>query len=397
MKVLLTLLVSAAVCSAETAAPAAKIAPAAPAPSKRLKPEEATLVEGSAVTTDVFAKLDWVQGSGPKAWEPGKVYLFECWATWCGPCIAAIPHVNDLHKKYSEKGLIVSGINVWEDGKDKVSEFVKKKGDGMSYNIAYTGKGGAFETEWLNPAGITGIPHAFVVKDGKVLMKTHPMQLTEEVIEALLAGGDAQAKALDSIAAKKAAQGKMSGLIRDFMTAKTAKDVDGMTKAIAALKEADPAAANLPMMNFDLLIAKKDWAAAETAIDALQGQSRLLVLFNASRGLLSNDEAPASFVKKVATTLAPDMESKGGAMENQLVSALLWKAGEKEAALKTAKLAAEKAASAPVVPGRMSLPAAPFKSYAEAMEKGTPPTMEEFTTQIRAELQKAAPAPKAAE
>lgn len=397
MKVILSLLVSAAVCSAETAVPAAKIAPAAPAAAKRLKPEEATLIEGSAVTTDVFAKLDWVQGSGPKAWEPGKVYLFECWATWCGPCIAAIPHVNDLHKKYAEKGLIVSGINVWEDGKDKVTEFVKKKGDGMSYNIAYTGKGGAFETEWLNPAGITGIPHAFVVKDGKVLMKTHPMQLTEEFIEALLAGGDAQAKALESIAAKKAAQGKVSGIIRDFVAAKTAKDADAMSKAMAALKEADPAAANLPMMNFDLLIAKKDWAAAETAIDALQGQSRLLVLFNASRSLLSNDEAPASFLKKVATTLAPEMESKGGAMENQLVSALLWKAGDKEPALKSAKLAAEKAAAAPVVPGRMSLPAAPFKSYAEAMEKGTPPTMEEFTDMIKAELQKTAPAPKAAE
>jgi len=397
VKVILSLLVSAAVCAAETAVPAARIAPAADAASKRLKPEEATLVEGSAVTTDVFAKLDWVQGSGPKAWEPGKVYLFECWATWCGPCIAAIPHVNELHKKYAEKGLIVSGINVWEDGKDKVTEFVKKKGDGMSYNVAYTGKGGAFETEWLNPAGVTGIPHAFVVKDGKVIMKTHPMQLTEEVIEAILAGGDAQAKALESIETKKAAQGKISGIVRDFVTAKTAKDVDAMSKAMAALKETDPDAANLPMMNFDLLIAKKEWAAAETAIDALQGQSRLPILFSAARTLLTNDEAPASFVKKVATTLAPDMESKGGAMENQMISAMLWKAGEKEAALKAAKFAAEKAASAPALPGRMSLPAAPFKSYAEAMEKGTPPTMEEFTAMVKAEMQKAAPAPKAAE
>ena len=397
MKFILPLLVSAAVCSAETATPAAGIAPAADAAPKRLKPEEATLVEGSPVTTDVFARLDWVQGSGPKAWEPGKVYLFECWATWCGPCIAAIPHVNELHKKYAEKGLIVSGINVWEDGKDKVAEFVKKKGDGMSYNIAYTGKGGAFETEWLNPAGVTGIPHAFVVKDGKVIMKTHPMQLTEEVIEALLAGGEAQVKALESIAARKAAQGRISGIVRDFGTAKTAKDVEGMNKAIAALKEVDPEATYLPMMNFDLLIVKKDWAAAETAIDTLQGQSRLLVLFNTGRTLLAGDEAPVSFVRKIATTLAPDMESKGGAMENQMVSAMLWKAGEKEAALKTAKLAADKAASAPVIPGRVSLPAGPFKSYAEAMEKGSPPTIEEFTAMIKAEMQKAAPAPKAAQ
>ena len=75
-------------------------------------------------------------------------------------------------------------------------------------------------------------------------------------------------------------EGRGSAATTQAVAAKTAKDADAMSKAMAALKEADPAAANLPMMNFDLLIAKKDCAAAETAIDALQGQSRLLVLFN---------------------------------------------------------------------------------------------------------------------
>lgn len=386
MKAILTLLVSAAICTAETAAPAAKTA-------------ETTLVAGSALTTDVFAKLDWIQGSGPKAWEPGKVYIFECWATWCGPCLAAIPHVNELHKKYAAKGLIVSGINVWEDGKDKVAEFVKNKGDGMSYNVAYTGKGGAFETEWLKPAGITGIPHAFVVKDGKLVMKTHPMQLTEEVIEALLAGGDAQKKAMDGLASKQAAQDKVKSVMMAFGQAKAKSDAEGMQKAMGDLKELDKDSAYLPMMDFDVLIAKKDWAAAEAAIGTLPDQARLMTLFGAARSILmTKDEIPASFCKTVATTLAPEMESKGGPMENQMIAAILWKAGEKESALKAAKLAAEKATSAPATPGRMRLPAAPFTSYAEAMEKGTPPSMEEFTDMVKAEMQKAAPAaPKSAE
>jgi thiol-disulfide isomerase/thioredoxin len=402
VKIILSLLVSAAVCTAEAAenaVPAGKVVPSPQGGSARPKPEEATLIEGSAVTTDVFAKLDWIQGSGPKTWEPGKVYLFECWATWCGPCIAAIPHVNELHQKYSGKGLIISGINVWEDGKDKVVEFVKKKGDGMAYNVAYTGKGGAFETEWLTPAGVTGIPHAFVVKDGKILLKTHPMQLTDGIIEAFLAGGDAQKKAIDGIAAKQAAQGKVSGVMRAYSQAKAKNDAEGIAKAISDLKELDADSPYLSMMGFDLLIAKKDWAAAETGIGTLPEQGRLMTLFGAARSLLSSkDEVPATFVKAVATTLAPEMESKGGPMENQMIAALLWKAGEKEAALKAAKLAAEKAASAPATPGRMSLPVAPFTSYAEALEKGTPPTAEEFAATVRAEMQKSAPAaPKSAE
>lgn len=117
---------------------------AAPAPA---------LVPGGEVKPDALQKGEWVQGEAPAAWEPGKVYMLECWATWCGPCLAVIPHVNELHKKYSEKGLRVIGVNVWEDGKEKVSKFVQGKGEGMSYPVVYTGRGSDFEKEWLKAAG----------------------------------------------------------------------------------------------------------------------------------------------------------------------------------------------------------------------------------------------------
>jgi len=122
---------------------------------------------GDSVTPDALSKLEWVQGAAPTAWEPGKVYILECWATWCGPCVAAIPHVDELFDKYQEKGLRVIGVNVREDGKDKVEAFVKNKGDGMSYPVAYTGKGGVFETEWLKPADVSGIPHPRAAARGK--------------------------------------------------------------------------------------------------------------------------------------------------------------------------------------------------------------------------------------
>jgi thiol-disulfide isomerase/thioredoxin len=137
----------------------------------------------------------------PKTWEPGKVYLFEFWATWCGPCIAAIPHVNELHKKYAAKGLIVNGINIKEDGKEKVADFVKNKGDGMSYNVAYSGDKSPFLTEWYDAFGLRGIPTTLIVKDGKLILRSHPMRLTDEIIEAILAGGDAQEQAITRMSA----------------------------------------------------------------------------------------------------------------------------------------------------------------------------------------------------
>jgi thiol-disulfide isomerase/thioredoxin len=127
---------------AEPKAPAAATKPAEttkPAPVAGPRDPSKPLKPGDEVTTYALGKLDWIKGSAPAEWEAGKVYVFECWAMWCGPCVAAIPHVNELHKKYESKGLRVYGVNVWEDGKDKVAAFVANKGEGMAYPVAYTG------------------------------------------------------------------------------------------------------------------------------------------------------------------------------------------------------------------------------------------------------------------
>jgi len=39
----------------------------------------------------------------------GKIVLIDFWATWCGPCLAQIPHANEISKKYADKGVVVFG------------------------------------------------------------------------------------------------------------------------------------------------------------------------------------------------------------------------------------------------------------------------------------------------
>ena len=48
----------------------------------------------------------------------GKVVLVDFWASWCGPCRDSFPAMNELHKKYADRGLVIIAINVDEKRAD---------------------------------------------------------------------------------------------------------------------------------------------------------------------------------------------------------------------------------------------------------------------------------------
>src|SRR4051812_18502834 len=39
-----------------------------------------------------------------------NVVLLDFWATWCVPCEAALPHIEELYQRYKDNGLVVLGI-----------------------------------------------------------------------------------------------------------------------------------------------------------------------------------------------------------------------------------------------------------------------------------------------
>lgn len=131
-----------------------------------------------------LAQGKYVQGEAVTEFEKGKVYVVEMWATWCGPCIAAIPHINELQNKYKDKGLVVIGQNVWENDETKVEPFIQKMGEKMSYRVAMDdktdSKKGKMAETWMEAAGQNGIPCSFIInQEGKIAWIGHPMTMSE--------------------------------------------------------------------------------------------------------------------------------------------------------------------------------------------------------------------------
>jgi len=93
-----------------------------------------------------FKVEKFLKGEPITGFEKGQVYVVEFWATWCGPCIAAMPHLSELQRHYKDDGVTFIGTNIWEryndDTEKKVAEFVEEQGgpDGLRRRVRRQGR-----------------------------------------------------------------------------------------------------------------------------------------------------------------------------------------------------------------------------------------------------------------
>ena len=346
-----------------------------------------TLVPGGEVNLAAVKNADWIQGEGPSSFEPGKVYVFECWATWCGPCVALIPHVNELHKKYYDKGLRVHGMSSWEDDRKKVEKFVSTKGEGMSYPVAFTNDS-AFQTEWLEAAGVESIPHAFVVRNGELLLKTEASRLTDSLIELILSGDEGAKQAAAKIKAAYDAREKTDAISQEIYVASRQKDAEKMAAKLKEMESLDPDHPELSKLHLQVLVVRKDWPAAISFLNEMPASYfKSSFLMQSAREMVSGnaENYPVDFTKAVTIPYSEYIEEKGNSIgPNHFAyqSILFWRIGDKETAIKMA----EKGVDVAINFSRASeFRTNAFKRFEKSLKEGTLPKFSDLMSwQIQA-------------
>ena len=126
----------------------------------------------------------------------GKVVLIDFWATWCGPCREALPHMQKIAEEFEGQPLVVLSVSLDAD-EAKWKDFVGK--NNMTW-LQY--RDGGFAGPVSQIFGVQAIPHTFTIDADGVLQDEH---VGDASIEGKLKKLLAQAKARQAPAAQVAA------------------------------------------------------------------------------------------------------------------------------------------------------------------------------------------------
>ena len=112
----------------------------------------------------------------------GKVVLIDFWASWCGPCRAAMPNVIKLYDKYKAKGFEVFGVSI--DSK-KIDWLKAIANDKIKYTQVMDKDG--WNSAVAEKYGVYSIPSTFLLdKTGKVIAVDLDGEDLENKVKALL-------------------------------------------------------------------------------------------------------------------------------------------------------------------------------------------------------------------
>jgi len=230
---------------------------------------------------------EWLKGSAVDVTKgsPDQIYVVEFWATWCRPCHQSIPHLSDLQTHFADKKVTVIGVTAEEA--NVVKSFIRDLGEKqMRYTVAVDDDAETNKA-YMEAAGVPGIPHAFIVRGGKVLWHGHPIEMDDEIVKLTGDKSWAEFKNKTEAAAKRRGE--------QIKKAGAAINVQKWDEAIVVLDEMLKADSQdhgaLAQKYYLVLIKKKDSAgAAAVGQKLLSDVDDAVLLDNIAFSILMDDE-----------------------------------------------------------------------------------------------------------
>ena len=139
-----------------------------------------SLIGQAAPELNIEKYLQAPEGKKSLSALKGKVVVLEFWATWCAPCVAEIPHLNQLSEEFRDKQ--VQFISVTDESEDIIAPFLKRQE--MKSWIGLDTDRSVFEAY-----GVRGIPRTFLIdQKGIIAASLHPVGLSSDMIKKVIAG-----------------------------------------------------------------------------------------------------------------------------------------------------------------------------------------------------------------
>ena len=127
----------------------------------------------------------------------GRVVLLDFWASWCGPCRAALPELRRLHERFASQGVALLGVNLDEHPEAMRAVLASER-------IAWPQIHGTRAHDIAARYGVSGIPTTVLIdRDGRLFLSgSWPGRRLTQAIAFLLSRAPT-APAADSTTARR--------------------------------------------------------------------------------------------------------------------------------------------------------------------------------------------------